>query len=135
MRKSVAQIIAQAIYDAGATVVTNVPGFGGTQVFDAFREVSGRSHPNSFHEEVAYSIAHGASLVGQRSATVIKAHGFAKAANSVIDSLMAGTTAGFVILLPDDKLGKQRRVGFNDHAWCSLAARRRTLRPGRTPVG
>jgi TPP-dependent indolepyruvate ferredoxin oxidoreductase alpha subunit len=106
MRKSVAQIIAQAICDAGAGVVTNVPGFGGTQIFDAFREISGRSHPNSFHEEVAYSIAHGASLVGQRSATVIKAHGFAKAANSVADSLIAGTTAGFAILVPDDKLGK-----------------------------
>ena len=106
MRKNVAQIIAQAIYDAGASVVTNVPGFGGTQVFDAFREISPRSHPNSFHEEAAYSIAHGASLVGQRSATVIKAHGLAKAANSVVDSLIAGTTAGFVIFIPDDKLGQ-----------------------------
>ena len=106
MQKSVAQIIAQAIYDAGASVVTNVPGFGGTQVFDAFGEISPRSHPNSFHEEVAYSIAHGASLVGQRSVTVIKAHGLAKAANSVVDSLIAGTTAGFVILVPDDRLGK-----------------------------
>ncbi len=106
MRQSVAQIIAHAIYDAGATVVTHVPGFGATQVFDAFREISLLGHPISFHEEVAYSIAHGASLVGQRSATVIKAHGFAKAANSVADSLIAGTTAGFVILVPDDKLGK-----------------------------
>jgi TPP-dependent indolepyruvate ferredoxin oxidoreductase alpha subunit len=128
MGKSVAQIIAQAIYDAGATVVTNVPGFGGTQVFDAFREVSGRSHPNSFHEEVAYSIAHGASLVGQRSATVIKAHGFAKAANSVADSLIAGTTAGFVILVPDDKLGKHSDGIFDIAAFVrGLGIPRRTL--------
>ncbi len=106
MQKSIAQIIAHAIHDAGAGVVTNVPGFGGTQVFDAFREISPRSHPNSFHEEAAYSIAHGASLVGQRSATVIKAHGLAKAANSVVDSLIAGTTAGFVTFITDDKLGQ-----------------------------
>jgi len=37
---------------------------------------------------------------------VIKAHGLAKAANSVVDSLIAGTTAGFVIFIPDDKLGQ-----------------------------
>jgi len=96
MGRSVAQIIARAIYDAGATVVTNVPGFGCTQVFDAFREISPCNHPNSFHEEVAYSIAHSASLVGRRSATLIKAHGFAKAANSVVDSLIVGTMAGTV---------------------------------------
>lgn len=106
MGKSVAQIIAHALHDAGASLVTCVPGFGCTQVFDAFREFSSCSHPNSFHEEVAYSIAHGASLVGQRAATVTKAHGFAKAANSVVDSLSAGTAAGFVVLVPEDKLGR-----------------------------
>ena len=37
---------------------------------------------------------------------MIKAHGLAKAANSVVDSLIAGTTAGFVIFIPDDKLGQ-----------------------------
>ena len=106
MKKSIAQIIAHAIHAARADVVTSVPGFGGTQVFDALEEISPRSHPNSFHEEVAYSIAHGASLVGQRSSTVIKAHGLAKAANSVVDSLIAGTTAGFVIIVTDDRVGQ-----------------------------
>jgi TPP-dependent indolepyruvate ferredoxin oxidoreductase alpha subunit len=106
MTKNVAQVIAQAIYDSGASIVTSVPGFGCTQIFDTFRAISLRDAPNSFHEEVAYSIAHGASIVGQRSATLIKAHGLAKAANSVIDSLAAGTTAGFVVLVPDDKRGK-----------------------------
>ena len=32
----------------------------------------------------------------------MKAHGFAKAANAVIDSLSAGTTAGFVVIIFDD---------------------------------
>ncbi len=106
MRETGAAIIAHAIGDAGASIVTNVPGFGGTQVFEALCEASSSAFLPSFHEEVAYSIAHGGSLVGQRSVTLIKAHGLAKAANSVVDSLSAGTTAGFVVLVFDDKLGK-----------------------------
>jgi TPP-dependent indolepyruvate ferredoxin oxidoreductase alpha subunit len=106
MPDTVARVIAQAIYDAETSVVTNVPGFGGTQVFEAFVEISGKAFPCSFHEEVAYSIAHGASLAGRRSATLVKGHGLAKAANSLVDSLFAGTTAGFLILVFDDKLGK-----------------------------
>jgi TPP-dependent indolepyruvate ferredoxin oxidoreductase alpha subunit len=106
MRTTVAQLIAHAVHDAGARVVTHVPGFGGTQVFDAWCAMTATSTLPSFHEEVAYTIAHGASLVGQRAATLIKAHGLVKAANSVIDSLSAGTTAGFVILVFDDPRGQ-----------------------------
>jgi len=106
MRDNVAYIIAQALKNASASVVTNVPGFGGTQVFEALRTISSETYLPSFHEEVAYSIAHGASLVGQRSATLIKAHGLAKAANSVVDSLSTGVMAGFVVLVFDDKQGK-----------------------------
>jgi len=103
---NVAEVIARALDDAGAPVVTNVPGFGGTQVLAEYLKIIRSVHPVSLHEEVAYSIAHGASLLGQRSATLVKAHGFAKAANAVIDSLSAGTTAGFVAMIFDDKLGK-----------------------------
>ncbi len=96
------RVIAHALWDAGTAVLTHVPGFGANQVFDAFRDVSGMDLPVSYHEEVAYTIAHGAALVGRRSAAVIKAHGFAKAANSAVDALVAGTTAGFVTLIVDD---------------------------------
>ena len=61
----------------------------------------------SFHEEVAYTIAHGAALAGKRAFTSLKAHGFFKAANSVSDSLYSGTLAGFVSLVVDDKNGIQ----------------------------
>ena len=110
---SITEIISHAIYDAGAKVVTNVPGIGGTEVFAAFCEISSQNHPRSFHEEVAYTIAHGASLAGERSATLIKAHGLAKAANSVVDSLSAGTTAGFVVLVFDDRLSRHSDCIFN----------------------
>ncbi|MBN2468199.1 MAG: hypothetical protein JXD19_08620 [Deltaproteobacteria bacterium] len=105
IKTSIAQIIARALNDAGITIVTNVPGFGGTQVFDAFCEAHPASVLPSFHEEVAFSIAHGASLAGKRSATLLKAHGFAKAANSVVDSLSVGTTAGFLVFVFDDAEG------------------------------
>ena len=103
---NVAHLIAQALVDGSASVVTNVPGFGGSQVFEAYCALASESCLPSFHEEVAYSIALGASLVGKRSATLLKAHGLAKAANSVVDSLSTGVRAGFVALVFDDKQGK-----------------------------
>ena len=108
-----AQVIAHAVDDAGATVVTNVPGFGGTQVLAEYLMIVRSVHPFSLHEEVAYSIAHGAGLVGKRSATLVKAHGFAKAANAVVDSLSSGTTAGFVAMIFDDKPGKHSDSVFD----------------------
>ena len=108
-----AQVIAHAVDDAGATVVTNVPGFGGTQVLAEYLMIVRSVHPVSLHEEVAYSIAHGAGLVGKRSATLVKAHGFAKAANAVVDSLSSGTTAGFVVMIFDDKPGKHSDSVFD----------------------
>jgi TPP-dependent indolepyruvate ferredoxin oxidoreductase alpha subunit len=105
MKTPLAEIIARALHDAGVKVATYVPGHGATQVFSAYCRVSGREHPVSFHEEIAYTIAHGASLVGARAVSLMKAHGFSKAGNSVLDSLYAGTTAGFVTIIFDDKTG------------------------------
>ena len=106
MAYNAAHRITHALIDASATVVTNVPGYGGTQVFDTY--CAARSQPGVpfFHEEVAYTVAHGASLVGKRSSTLIKGHGLAKAGNSVVDSLSAGVAAGFVTMVFDDKQGK-----------------------------
>lgn len=64
-----------------------------------------KTPPISFHEEVAYTICHGASIVGKRSACLIKAQGVAKAANSVVDSLYTSITAGFVTFIFDDNVG------------------------------
>ncbi len=116
MQMSSAQAAALAIRDAGAEIVTNVPGFGGTEVFAALRGASSRPYPISFHEEVAFSIAHGASIVGKRSATLMKAHGLAKAANSVVDALSAGTTAGFVVFVFEDREGKHSDNVFDTAA-------------------
>ncbi len=98
--------IAHALQDAGVAVVTHVPATGATAVFDSYHELIGATPAYAFHEEVAYTMAHGAALGGTRSAAVIKSHGLAKAANSVIDSVTLGTTAGFVTVVLDDPEGK-----------------------------
>jgi TPP-dependent indolepyruvate ferredoxin oxidoreductase alpha subunit len=66
------------------------------------RESNGCEISPSFNEEIAYSIAHGSGILGKRSLTLMKTHGLAKAGNAVIDSLYAGTTAGFVTMIFDD---------------------------------
>ena len=97
--------IAAALVDAGAQVATHVPATGAVEVFDAFCALSGRPKIYSYNEEAAYTIAHGAAIGGTRAVAILKSHGFAKAANSVVDSIVAGHTAGFVVLVFDDKTG------------------------------
>jgi TPP-dependent indolepyruvate ferredoxin oxidoreductase alpha subunit len=99
------QAIAMALQDALVKVVTHVPATGATAIFDAYNKLMGTEPSYAFNEEAAYTMAHGASLAGVRSASVIKSHGLAKAANSVIDSLTIGTTAGFVVIALDDPNG------------------------------
>lgn len=106
MKTTVAHAIAQALMDLGVEIVTHVPGYGGSETFQAFNELSLRSNKFSFHEEAAYTIAHSAGICGKRSASLMKAHGLMKAANSVIDSLYSEITAGFVTIIFEDKSGK-----------------------------
>lgn len=106
MNTTAAYAIAQALVDLGVQVVTHVPGYGGSEVFQAFNEIGQKRLQYSFHEEPAYTIAHSASILGKRSAVLMKVHGLTKAANSVIDSLYTETTAGFVTFLFEDKSGK-----------------------------
>jgi TPP-dependent indolepyruvate ferredoxin oxidoreductase alpha subunit len=106
MKSTAAEAIAQALVDLGVQVITHVPGYGGTETFQALNELSQKRLHYSFHEEPAYTISHAASILGKRSAVLMKVHGIAKAANSVIDSLYTEITAGFVTILFEDKSGK-----------------------------
>lgn len=98
--------IAHALNDLGVEVVTHVPGYGASETFQAYNELNMRNLKFSFHEEVAYTISHGASIVGKRSAVLLKSQGLMKAANSVTDSLYTEPAAGFVTIIYDDKTGK-----------------------------
>jgi TPP-dependent indolepyruvate ferredoxin oxidoreductase alpha subunit len=128
-----AAITAMALVDGGIKVVTNVPGAGGTAVFEAYRQLSGSALPISFHEEVAFGIAHGASLAGGRAAAILKAHGLAKAGNAVVDALVAGVTAACVVLVTDDPSG-----AYSDCALDTLALiggmRLPVLRPAKAEL-
>jgi len=106
MQAKLSEIITQAFLDLGVSVVTNVPGFGGSQVYQEYLEKTFKQYPVSLHEEVAYTIAHSAAICGKRSAFLGKAQGIAKAMNSVTDSLYTDITAGFVSIVFDDKSGK-----------------------------
>ncbi len=105
MKATVADTIAYALQDLGVDVVTHVPGYGGSETFESYKKINMKTPPISFHEEVAYTICHGASIVGKRSACLIKAQGVAKAANSVVDSLYTSIAAGFVTFIFDDNVG------------------------------
>jgi TPP-dependent indolepyruvate ferredoxin oxidoreductase alpha subunit len=107
MSNTISQTISMALVDAGVKLVTYVPGFGGNEVFCDYNRAISQQNPMSFHEEVAYSIAHGASLVGCRAASLLKSHGLVKAGNSVTDSLYSGTTGGLVTLIFNDSNGLQ----------------------------
>lgn len=103
---TVSETIAAALVNSGVKVVTYVPGSGANEVFVDYNKVNRQPAPISFHEEVAYSVAHGAALTGTRAATLLKSHGLVKASNSVTDSLYCGTTAGLVNIVFNDSKGQ-----------------------------
>jgi TPP-dependent indolepyruvate ferredoxin oxidoreductase alpha subunit len=105
MESTISGAIAAALQRAGVKVVTCVPGAGGNEVFEDFKLISRQLVPVSFHEEPAYSIAHGAAIAGARSAVLFKSHGLIKAGNSVTDSLYCCLTAGMLALVFSDKDG------------------------------
>jgi TPP-dependent indolepyruvate ferredoxin oxidoreductase alpha subunit len=102
---TLADALARFLAGAGVEVITHVPGFGATALFEAVRRIAREPPPLSLHEEVAFAISHGAAFRGKRAATLIKAHGLAKAANAVVTALSSGTTAGHVTLVFDDPQG------------------------------
>ena len=130
---SLSEAIALALVDAGARVVVNVPATGVTVVYDSFCDQTKTVPVYSFHEEVAYTLAHGAAVGGARSAAILKSHGLAKAANSVIDSITAGTNAGMVALVLNDRTGKHSDNVFDSPAFLNgLKLRFTAPRPENT---
>ena len=103
MKALIAEIIGQALADANVVNVSHVPGAGANEIYAAYLNVVKKPAAVSFHEEVAYAVAHGSGLSGKRAAVVMKTHGLAKAANAVIASLSSGTNAGCVAILADDR--------------------------------
>lgn len=106
MKTTLSLAIGHALKDLGVEIVSHVPGYGASEAFLGYNEVVLRRNYISFNEEVAYTVCHGASIAGKRSASFMKSHGLLKAANSVVDSMYTNITAGFVVILFEDKTGK-----------------------------
>jgi TPP-dependent indolepyruvate ferredoxin oxidoreductase alpha subunit len=110
---TVAEAAGRALVDAGVAVVNCVPATGAASIFEAWKRLSGKDKPYHYHEEVAMGMAMGASLTGQRSAVVIKAHGFAKAGNAIVDAWTFGAEGGLVIIVATDREGHSSDTIFD----------------------
>ncbi|NTU57878.1 MAG: hypothetical protein HGB00_03005 [Chlorobiaceae bacterium] len=110
---TVAEAAGRALVDAGVAVVNCVPASGAASIFEAWRVFAGKGKPFHYHEEVAMGMAMGASLTGQRSAVVIKSHGFAKACNAIVDALSFGAEGGLVVIVAADREGRTSDTIFD----------------------
>lgn len=104
--ETVDRAAAMALHDACMEQVTHVPATGALNIYAAYNEIAGQAPSYAFNEELAYTMAHSAAMAGVRSAAIVKSHGLAKAANSVVDSLTLGNASGFVVMVMDDPEGR-----------------------------
>ncbi len=100
------QAIAQGAVEADVRVVTGYPGSPGTKVLEAILELSRddaeRHIEWSVNEKVAFEIALGASLGGDRALVCLKSVGMNIAVDPIMTANLTGINAGLVILLGDD---------------------------------
>ena len=100
------QAIAQGAIEADVRVVTGYPGSPGTKVLEAILELSRddteRHIEWSVNEKVAFEIALGASLGGDRALVCLKSVGMNIAVDPIMTANLTGINAGLVIMLGDD---------------------------------
>ena len=100
------QAIAQGAVEADVKVVTGYPGSPGTKVLTSIFELSKgdpRRHIEwSANEKVAFEIALGASIGGDRAMVCLKSVGMNIAIDPIMTANLTGINAGLVILLGDD---------------------------------
>lgn len=100
------QAIAQGAYEANVRVVTGYPGSPGTKVLTGILELS-KDDPDchiewSANEKVAFEIALGASIGGNRAMVCLKSVGMNITIDPIMTANLTGINAGLVILLGDD---------------------------------
>ncbi len=65
MRAKVSEAIGLAMHDMRVDIATYVPGLGATEAYYDYCAIVDQKPVISFHEEVAYTVAHGAALAGR----------------------------------------------------------------------
>ena len=100
------QAIAHGALEADVRVVTGYPGSPGTKVLASILELSEDNMERhiewSINEKVAFEIALGASLGGDRALVCLKSVGMNIAVDPIMTANLTGVNAGLVILLGDD---------------------------------
>jgi indolepyruvate ferredoxin oxidoreductase, alpha subunit len=100
------QAIAQGAIESDVKVVTGYPGSPGTKVLMGILELS-KDNPKchvewSANEKVAFEIALGASIGGDRAMVCLKSVGMNITIDPIMTANLTGINAGLVILLGDD---------------------------------
>ena len=100
------EAIAQGAIESDVRVVTGYPGSPGTKVLMGILELS-KDNPEchvewSANEKVAFEIALGASIGGDRAMVCLKSVGMNITIDPIMTANLTGVNAGLVILLGDD---------------------------------
>jgi indolepyruvate ferredoxin oxidoreductase alpha subunit len=100
------EALALGAHDAGVRVAAAYPGTPSTEIVESLATFPGLHAEWSVNEKVAFEVALGASMVGQRAITAMKHVGLNVAADTLMSSGLTGAAAGLVIAVADD-------VGFS----------------------
>jgi indolepyruvate ferredoxin oxidoreductase alpha subunit len=100
------QAIAHGALEAGVRIVTGYPGSPSTKVLESILELSEDNAERhiewSVNEKVAFEVALGASIGGDRAMVCLKSVGMNIAVDPIMTANLTGVNAGLVILLGDD---------------------------------
>ncbi len=91
-----------AIKDCGVKMINGVPGFPINHLFTAMQNDKDMSARWQFNEKIAFEMAMGASVCGERAAVICKHVGMNILSDPLIISATHGIGAGIVVIAGDD---------------------------------
>jgi len=91
-----------ALKDAGVRMVTGVPGYPINDLFTRYQQDESLHAEWAFNEKIAYEMAVGASVCGDRSVVVSKHVGINVLSDPLVISVTHGIGAGIVVIAGDD---------------------------------
>ena len=106
MKLDLIEVISRTLELNSFEATFNVPGYGGTEVYDSLSRNRKIKTFINLNEEPAFSISYGVSSNGKRSALLIKSQGFTKAMNAITSSLSTDSVSANLIFVFDDTEGR-----------------------------
>lgn len=105
-----------ALKDSGVRLITGVPGYPINHLFSALQSDESMRAQWQFNEKIAYEMAVGASVLGDRAAVVSKHVGINVMSDPLITSATHGLGAGIVVIAGDD-VGAVQSQNEQDSRW------------------